>query len=312
MLLIFQFQGELVSLGRYHLYDGPEARGGISAYRRLTGGRIINQGAGWAGCSLILPSRTAASNQRGAKLRPDQVMNRCARGALAALRRLGIDAFYPGRDAITNGGRELAICTFEETSGGALLFELFLALEHGLDSLPREMERFDPEGNLSCQLYTADTCTTLAREMGRSPGFDELATCLEAGYGAGLGSLRRRELTPVEIEAARAHPPVMPARSPGGHIRGSSMPLVARQSIQLGSMEVRMAAAGDRIERIAFYGDFIANSPGLGQFEQNLVDQRLDLMSLTAAVMQVYGDGSNYILGCGELGNLTRLILKAS
>jgi hypothetical protein len=28
--------------------------------------------------------------------------------------------------------------------------------------------------------------------------------------------------------------------------------------------------------------------------------------------MEVYGDGSNFILGCGDLTNLARLILKAS
>ena len=77
-------------------------------------------------------------------------------------------------------------------------------------------------------------------------------------------------------------------------------------------MEARLAVAGDRIERIEFYGDFIANSAGLIQFEQNLAAKRLDLMTLTGAALQVYGDGSNFILGCGDLSNLARLILKAS
>jgi hypothetical protein len=51
VLLLFQLSGEIISLGRYHLYDGPASRGGIGAYRRLTGGRIINHGTGWVGCS---------------------------------------------------------------------------------------------------------------------------------------------------------------------------------------------------------------------------------------------------------------------
>ena len=153
VVLLFQLPGETISLGRYHLYHGPASRGGIGAYRRLTGGRIINQGTGWTACSLILPSRTAALSERDARLRPDQVMNRYARGAIAGLRTLGIDCFYPGRDAITSAGRELAMCTFEENADGALLFELFIADGRGLDSLPLDMERFDPEGSLSCQLY---------------------------------------------------------------------------------------------------------------------------------------------------------------
>jgi len=88
--------------------------------------------------------------------------------------------------------------------------------------------------------------------------------------------------------------------------------LAARAAIQLGFMEARLAASGERIERIALSGDFIANSPGLAQFEHSLAGQRLDLMMLTAAVVRTYGDGSNFILGCGDLGNLASLIMKAS
>ncbi len=311
VLLIFQLPGEIISLGRYHLYDGPASRGAISAYRRLTGGRIINQGAGWIGCSLILPSRTAALSERDAKLRPDQVMNRYARGAIAGLRALGIDCFYPGRDAITCAGRELAMCTFEESAGGALLFELFIAAGRSLDSLPLDLERFDPDGSLSCQLYQAQTCTCLTRELGRTFSFEELAAHLETGYRSAFGGARRRDLTAAEMAAAGRQVSGL-AQWLRGRRPDPSLILVGRLSIQLGAMEARVAAAGDRIERIELYGDFIANSAGLTQFEQNLAAKRRDLMTLTAAAIQVYGDGSNFILGCGDLNNLVRLILKAS
>jgi len=312
VLLLFQLPGEIISLGRYHLYDGPASRAGISAYRRLTGGRIINQGTGWIGCSLILPSRTAALNERDAKLRPEQVMNRYARGAIAGLRALGIDCFYPGRDAITCAGRELAMCTFEESAGGALLFELFIAAGRSLDSLPLDMERFDPDGSLSCQLYNAETCTCLTRELGRTLSFEELAAHLETGYRSAFGGARRRDLTAAEMAAAGRQASGLAAQWLGGRRPHPSLSVVGRLSIQLGSMEARLAAAGDRIERIEFYGDFIANSTGLTLFEQNLAAKRLDLMTLMAAAIQVYGDGSNFILGCGDLSNLARLILKAS
>src|SRR5579871_2058017 len=114
VLLLFQLTDNIISLGRYHIYGGPQARGGISAYRRLTGGRIITGGRGWTGCSIVSPSRTAPLSERDARLRPEQVMNRYVRGAIAAIRDLGADCFYPGRDAITCNGRELALCTFEE------------------------------------------------------------------------------------------------------------------------------------------------------------------------------------------------------
>jgi hypothetical protein len=310
-LLIFQLPGEFISLGRYHLYHGPASRGGIGAYRRLTGGRIINQGTGWIGCSLILPSRTAALSDRDAGLRPEQVMNRYVRGATAGLRALGIDGFYPGRDAITCAGRELAMCTFEENVDGGLLLELFIADGRGLESLPMDLERFDPDGALSCQFYNAATSTCLTRELKRMPSFEELAARLETGYHFAFGAGRRRDLTVAEIAAAGSQASGL-AQWLGGRRPDPSLHMAGRLSIQLGSMELRMAVNGDRIERIEFYGDFIANSTGLTRFEQNLRGKRLDLMTLTAAASQVYSAGSNFILGCGDLTNLARLILKAT
>jgi len=312
VLLLFQLPGELISLGRYHLYEGPSARGAITTYRRLTGGRIINPGGGWMGCALILPSRTAALAERDASLRPEQVMNRYTRGALAAMRALGADCFYPGRDAITCNGRELAMCTFEENQDGALLMELFISIQRGLDSLPFAMERFDPDGALICPLYTAETCTCLARELKRTPSFEEIAAHLEAGYRSQFGVIQRRELTVAEVAGANHHQSQLTEQWLAGRKQDPSLNLVGRQSIQLGSIEVRMAVAGERIERIEFYGDFIANSAGLDRFEHRLAGQRLDLMTLAAVALRTYGDGSNFILGCGDLSNLARLIQKAS
>jgi lipoate-protein ligase A len=316
ILLLFQIPGEVISIGRYHLYPGPETRGGITGYRRLTGGRIINPAAGWICCSLLLPSRRAfpgGDGQRAGRmpaLRPDQVMNRGARGAIAALRAMGADCFYPGRDAITCAGRELAMCTFEESSAGALLFELFIATQRGLGVLPSQMERFDPGGCLRCRFDTPATCTNLAQELGRIPDFGELADRLAAGYRQQFGSARSRELTQSEMAAAQTKAAEL-THWLAGRQPASSLDLIGRQSIQLGSMEVRLAATEGRIDRAEFYGDFIANSSALARFEQSLEGQRLDLMTLTSAALQTYGDGSNFILGCGDLTNIARLVLSA-
>jgi hypothetical protein len=239
-------------------------------------------------------------------------MNRYVRGAMAGLRALGLDCFYPGRDAITCDRREVALCTFEENAARALLFELFIAAERGLDSLPLDTDSFDPGGILTCPMYTAGTVTTLAQELGRAAGFAELTDRLAAGYASAFGALRRRDLTRAETAAADARRAAaaqwLCSRKPD-----PALNLAARAAIQLGFMEARLAASGERIERIALSGDFIANSPGLAQFEHSLAGQRLDLiMMLTAAVVRTYGDGSNFILGCGDPGNLASLIMKAS
>src|ERR1700687_5199000 len=57
--LIYSSGGRCVSIGRYHLYAAGAQPGGIGAYRRLTGGRVVGAGEGWVGLALILPSRIA-------------------------------------------------------------------------------------------------------------------------------------------------------------------------------------------------------------------------------------------------------------
>ncbi len=58
-------------------------------------------------------------------------------------------------------------------------------------------------------------------------------------------------------------------------------------------------------------GDFIANSPGISRFERELAGLRLDLATISAAAAGIFGDGSNYILGLGEIANLVELVMQA-
>src|SRR5690348_12247746 len=153
LLLIHASAGRGLSLGRYHLYDGPAERAGLSAARRMTGGRVVGAGEGWLSLALILGSRTALLAERDAQINSEQVMNRYARGLLAALRTLGLEAFYPGRDAVTVERRELAMCSFECDAAGATLFEAALAVNRGMEEVVHDLERFDPDGQLSCAMY---------------------------------------------------------------------------------------------------------------------------------------------------------------
>ena len=310
VLLIYASPGRSVSIGRYHLYCGQPERDGICVTRRLTGGRVVGAGQGWFGLALILPTRTALLKEDAARLKPEQIMNRYARGILIAMRALGVDCFYPGRDAITFEQREIAMCTFETDASGAMLFEAAIALNRGMEELVHDLERIDPGGALSCRMYDAESATKVVRELARDVSFDELAGAIASGYASSLGETRRRELTALESAQAQHRGRALANSSwLRGPVAGPSMTLRNRIASQLGAIEAAVALDADKtIEAVRLSGDFIANSPAIAELEDELRGRPLELVSLSQAVTKTFGHNENFFLGAGELSNLVRLI----
>jgi lipoate-protein ligase A len=310
VLLIYASPGRLVSIGRYHLYCGSAERDGINVTRRLTGGRVVGAGQGWLGLALILPTRTALLKEDVARLKPDQIMNRYARGILSAMRALGIECFYPGRDAITFEQREIAMCTFETDAAGAMLFEASVAHNRGMEELVHDLERIDPDGALSCRMYDAASATKVVRELARDISFEELADAIASGYSSTLGETRRRELTAVETAQAQHRGRALASSSwLVGPAAASSLKLKNRIASQLGAIEAVVALNAERkIDAVRVSGDFIANSPAIAELERELRGRTLDLPSISQAVTKTFGHNDNFFLGAGELSNLVRLI----
>ncbi len=317
VLLIYASPGRSISIGCYHSFAGPPERDGINVIRRLTGGRVVGAGQGWLGLALILPNRTTLLKEDTASLKnlkPEQIMNRYARGILTGMRTLGIDCFYPGRDAITFEQREIAMCTFETDASGAMLFEAAVAHNRGLEELVHDLERIDPDGALSCRMYDAASATKVVRELGRDVSFDELAGAIASGYRISLGETRRRELT--AIESAQAQHRGQRNRLDNSNwiqrpVAGASPTLRNRIASQLGAIEAAVVLKADgAIESARLSGDFIANSPAIAELESELSGRPLDLASVSHAVAKTFGDNKNgnFFLGAGDLSNLVRLI----
>lgn len=310
VLLIYASPGRAVSIGRYHLYCGPSERDGINVTRRLTGGRVVGAGQGWLGLALILPTRTALLKEDTTRLKPEQIMNRYARGILSGMRAIGIESFYPGRDAITFEQREIAMCTFETDAAGAMLFEASVAHNRGMEELVHDLERIDPDGALSCRMYDATSATKVVRELERDISFEELADAIATGYRSSLGETRRRELT--EVETAQAEHRGRAIASSNWLVRSAGEPqfkLRNRSASQLDAIEAAVALNADRtIEAVRLSGDFIANSPAIAELESELRGRTIDLPSISQAVTKTFGHDGNFFLGAGELSNLVRLI----
>jgi lipoate-protein ligase A len=309
ILLIYTTRGRTISLGRYHLYDGPIERAGLSAWRRFTGGRVVGAGEGWLGLVLVVPSRDALLPVHDVKLTPDQVMNRYVRGLMAGLRDLGLECFYPGRDAVTFERRELAMCTFETDASGVMLFESVLAVNRGMEEVVHDLEHFDPAGQLPCAMYGPDVATKLVRELDRDVAFAEIAGAIARGYSNLLGGGDRRVLTSLENAHAERRGASLEQR--GWLPLSTSGNLSGRIASQLGSIEARVKiSAHGTVEKIDLVGDLIANSPGIAAFQSELSGRQLDVASVSAAVMKVFGHGDNFILGIGELSNLVKLVMR--
>jgi lipoate-protein ligase A len=310
ILLIYAMRGRRLSLGRYHLYDGSPARADLSAYRRFSGGRVVGAGEGWLGLALMLPSRDALLPEHDLKLKPDQVMNRYVRGLLAGLRDLGLECFYPGRDAITIERREIAMCTFETDASGAMLFECALALNRGMEEVVHDLEHFDPAGQLPCAMYGPDAATKLVRELDRDVTFNEVASAIARGYSNLLGGGEPRALMPLENAQAERRGASLEQR--GWLTLSADGNLSGRIASQLGSIEARVKTSADGIvENLDIVGDVIANSSGIAALRSEMTGRRLDLPSVSTAVMKVFGHGDNFILGIGDLANLVKLITRA-
>jgi len=307
--LIYTSSGRCISIGRYHLYAGSAEKRGIRAYRRLTGGRVVGAGEGWLGLALILPSRIALLKEDASRLKPEQIMNRYARGLLAGLRALGLDCFYPGRDAITFEGRELAMCSVETDASGAMLFESMLAVNRGMEYLVHDLELIDPDGALPCRMYDSESTTTLARELKREIPFDELADAIAAGYEGLLGETRRRELTALETADASRRALVASGWLNARIALQAGTIKKNRIAAQLGAIEAAVTLEADgAIAAVILSGDFIANSSAIAELENELRGKRLDRGSVSHAVTKTFGRGENFFLGAGELSNLVRLI----
>jgi len=140
-----------LSLGRFHRADpascassdGGKTSGGLS--RRLSGGRIVPVGPGVVCITMAVPVVDWLDPAAKA-LKPEQVLNRAIRPLLAMLRGDGVEAFYPGRDLVTVGGRPIAHLSFTVMRDGAAVVEMHVAETPAFATLAALLDRDDPSG----------------------------------------------------------------------------------------------------------------------------------------------------------------------
>ena len=301
-LRVYELAGDVLSLGRYHLLPSAPSGTRVLLHRRHSGGRATAFGDGFIGLALTLPHRSALVSAEPLALAPAQVMNRCVRGILEALKAAGVAAFYPGRDFITVDRRPIGLVSFEVGPTGALLFEAILANRRDFGLLPALLDEVDREGIVAAEMLAAEDTTSLAR-LGRALSLDDVATLVRCGYEQGFG-------LSFDVAPAPAPAPVdegrwLEQRSVRPHLdrRGTTR-------TQLGHLEARFALDGAQIAELMLAGDFIANSPAIEALERELSGCVARSPAIDEVVQRVFAQPENFVLGIGPLETIGETILR--
>jgi lipoate-protein ligase A len=265
---------------------------GVTLLRRAGGGRTLHAGDGTIGLFLFTPPGAPLS---AAPFPPDRTTNRYVRGLLAALRRLGArQAAWFGRDFVSAGGRQLAIVSQEATPDGAVALEAFLSVSHPLEPPPglvRHRPHTDPRAG-------GPTSVSLAELAGRTPGFDEIAAALMAGWGGPDGpepvgdALPELELPPAEEDET--------GLSTSGLVE-----------IPIGFLEALSAAAVGRLVGPRVRGDFIAPAATVTALEAALEGAPIDEAEVGRRVNENFHQAGAFLQGVTGLGTVAGAVLAA-
>ena len=301
-LRVSRLAGTVLALGRYHL--APAGGAAATLHRRLSGGRAWAAGDGFLQLSLTLPHRSALVSDDPLALAPEQVLNRAVRGLLDGLKAVGVSALYPGRDAITVARRTIGFLGLEIDGHGATLIEACVDIDRDQATLPHLLEELDPDGVVGAQMVGPDDATSLARELGRGPSFDEVAACIRRGYESRLG---------VEFVEAEATASVAP--SDDGFVRErmrrADLDRRGTTPTMLGVLEAHVGMAGDgTIGELMLAGDILAPSGTVARLEQAVRGCSPERARLAAVIAEVVRPPHDFILGVGPLDTIADTIVR--
>jgi lipoate-protein ligase A len=304
ILCSYTVPGDVLSLGRHHVVPAGPAADGVSLARRLTGGRPAPAGEGFVSIALALPHVAALAGVDPAALAPEQVLNRYVRGLLGALESLGVAAYYPGRDRVTVEGRTIASLAFEVAPDGAALVEASLAVARSFATVSSFADRADPAGVVPVELVLPEQATSIGEAAGRTPGLDEIAAALAAGYAARLG---------VDVAVA-PHASPRPAADPSWIDAGRLAPHLDRHALareMLGVVEVYAARRDDRVGDVRVCGDFIAPSGTVADLEAALRGAPIERDALRARAAAALAAPRAFMLGVRSPAVVADLVWEA-
>jgi lipoate-protein ligase A len=288
-----------LSVGRFHRID-PAACG---MQRRLSGGRIVPLGPGILGMTMVFPS-SAWLAQGSGPLRPEQILNRALRPVLQVLRDLGVDAFYPGRDLVTVGGRTLLYCSFAVFADGVVLVEQLLAVESSFAALEGLADRCDPEGVAGADRTVFRDAVALGdcvRLVSRDTLLARLAEVMTGHFGCGVEQFAAMPADLAQVVRAEqsAYRDFLAERGPVRAGRAS----VAGISM-LGAVEASARIEAGRLHEVEITGDLIAPFPTVEALQGACEGVCAGSEEVRATVRRVLLEPASFLLGANDLADL--------
>lgn len=303
-------------LGRFH--RAAAASPGLS--RRLSGGRIVPVGPGIVCLTMVAPT-VDWLDPAGASLRPDQVLNRALRPLLTLFRerRRGIEAYYPGRDIVTAGGRAIAHASFTVMRDGVCVVDMQVGEAESFAALPSLLDRFDPTGVAGVDRGAFDASVSLAEASASrvSPsatstpidravrGLDEWAadfaatTASEFACDAAVGVREEHAAAILADERAARdffdEPGPLPCEEALRSAAAVSM---------LGMVECVGRMRGDRLTGLRLTGDLLAPFHTLDDISAECENEPLRPANIRKALARALAQPRSFVLGVRDLDQL--------
>ena len=238
----------------------------------------------------------------GASLKPEQILNRALRPLLAMLREDGVDAFYPGRDLVTAGGRTLAHASFTVMRDGVTAVEMHVAEGPAFRDLARLLALHDPSGVAAADREALANATSLG-EVGVPARTDDewgkrFAEAAATGFSceAAVATDELREVTPADDAAVRSF-----LATPGPLADGKRS---AAAVSMLGAVECAGSLRGDRLVGLEITGDVIAPFHTLDEIACECDGEPLRPAQIRKALARALAKPRSFLLGIRELDEL--------
>ncbi len=279
-------------IGRYQsLADEVDvaacARLGVQIGRRPTGGGAIVMTPGQLGVAVT--ARAAAQES------PREALERYARGVLAGLAALGIQARFRNKNDLEVGGKKIAGLGLYLDAGGAVLFHASVLVD--LD-VPRMLEVLSIPGAKLCDKAVArveERVTTIGRELGRRL----VAADVRDAFAAGFSRAFAAALAPTSMDEGEQQLALALAEekyrsrawidedSPLRDARGSSVLKTPE-----GLVRIFVGVHGDSIKSVLVAGDYNVLPADIPRLEAALRWCRADAASILARTTQAVAGGA--------------------